>query len=126
MMHEGMGQGFLVVSAENAFDRDSQIIAPIFKINVGERYVFELYPFFFHNPPTFRRKVGGAFAFLFPLGERRGRGGFVCKPFPRTFLTKLIAKDTPRDASKPRKPPYCAAPPVTTPCPTRCLSTCFF
>ena len=48
-------------------------IAPFFKVNVGERRVFKLY--FFYNHPTFRRKVGVAVAFLFPLEVEVGVGG---------------------------------------------------
>ena len=51
----------------------------------------------------------------FPLGEgvegeRRvrggGGGGFTCKPLPNKFLTRLMAKGTPIEASIPIKPPY--------------------
>ena len=76
----GMEQRFRFISAKNTFDVNAQKIAPFFKVNVGEWRVFKLY--FFYNHPTFRRKVGVAFAFLFPLevevgvgGERHGRGG---------------------------------------------------
>ena len=68
-----MEQRFRFISAKNTFDWNAQKIAPFLKVNVGERRVFKLY--FFNNHPKFRRKVGVAFAFLFPLEV--GVGGSV-------------------------------------------------
>jgi len=69
----GRGQRFRFISAKNTFDGNVQKIAAFSKVNVGERHVFKLN--FFYNHPTFPRKVGVAFAFLFPLEV--GVGGSV-------------------------------------------------
>ena len=66
--------------------------------------------------PKCRRKVGPAIEL----------GGRTCSSFPSTVLTRLIVNGTPIDANMPRRPPYCADPPLTTPSPTRNRSVSFF
>ena len=60
----GMKQRFQFISAKNTFD-GMRKTSHHFIRSMLERGVY--LNFFFYNHPTFRRKVGVEFAFLFPL-----------------------------------------------------------